>query len=197
MATKYLRELVDFAQREVPLLKADLQNASTQYALQATCQRMFDILTYMLHHAIHAAYENGSAPAAAPAPAPAPPPPVAAPVQQAPAFTQPAGMPRLPPPSLISQPVAGAPSDPTMADIPFQPGVANVIITAQGTKVVSPTGATSMVPPGEHVGLEATLGTPPQPYVEPGVATVVLPPGGGMSPDVLAALSQRSGQAPE
>lgn len=197
MASMYLRELVDFAQREVPLLQSDLQNASTQYALQATCQRMFNIMTYMLHHAIHAAYEDGSVPAAPPAPAPAPPPPVAAPVPQAPVYTHPAGLPRLPAPSVITQPVAGQPHDPSMPDVPLQAGVTNVIITAQGTKVVSPTGATSMVPPGEHVGLEATQGIPPQPYAEPGVPTVVLPPGGGMSPDVLAALASRTGQAPE
>ena len=84
-----------------------------------------------------------------------------------------------------------------MPDVNVQPGVTNVIITAQGTKVITPSGTTSVVPPGEHVGLEATLGTPPQPFVEPGVATVILPPGGGLSPEVAAALAGRSGQAPE
>ena len=198
MSNKYLRELVDFAQREVPLLNTDLQNASTQYALQSTCQRMFNIMTYMLHHVIHAAYEDGAIPPAPPAPAPAPPPPpVVAPVPQAPAFTQPAGMPRLPPPTVITQPMAGQPHDPSMPDVPLQTGVTNVIITPQGTKVVSPNGSTSMVAPGEHVGLEVTQAGPPQPFVEPGVATVILPPGGGLSPEVAAALAQRTGQAPE
>jgi hypothetical protein len=205
MSKVYLRELVDFAQKEIPLLQNDLQNASTLYTLQSATQRLFNVTTYMLHHIVHAAYESGSAPAtpvAPPAPPPAPPAPVLAPAQQAPsqvapAFAVPAGMPRLPAPNAIPQPTPGsaANSDPNGPNV--TPGVTNVIITPQGTQVVSPTGVTAVVPPGEHVGLDLTQAGPPQPFVEPGVATVILPPGGGFTPDVAAALDGRSGQAPE
>jgi hypothetical protein len=194
MSKQYLRELVDFAQREIPLLNYDFQNASTHMTLQAATQRLFNVTTYMLHHLIHAAYEEGGTPAAAPAPAPAP---VAPPVRvapPAPVAPSPAGFPRLPSPSPISQPAANATAVEGYPEATVQPGVTNVIITAQGTRVVAPSGAASVVPPGEHVSLEASLGIPPQPLDEPGVATVVLPPGGGMSPDVLAALSGRTGQ---
>lgn len=191
MSTKYLRELVDFAQKELPQLGYELQNASTVYALQAATQRLYNVTTYMLHHIVHAAYEQGGAPAAPPAPpAPAP---VAVPVPPAPVFVAPSvqtGLPALPPPSLITQPIPGAQSTITTAgDVPSTPGVANVIITPQGTKVVAPSGVATMVPPGEPVGLDATVGAPPVPLSVPGEATIVLPPGGGISPDLAAALS--------
>ena len=188
MSKMYLRELIEFAQKEVPLLGNDFQNASTQYSLQACCQRLFNLTTYMLHHIVHAACEGGSVATEAPAPA-APPSPVVVPSQQ-----PPTGMPRLPPPNTISQPIPGATSIPGIPDVPIQPGVTNVVITAQGTQVIAPSGQTSMVPPGEPVGIEATTGHAPTPFEEPGVATVVLPPGGGMSPEILAALGSRSGQ---
>jgi hypothetical protein len=192
MSQMYLRELVAFAQKEIPDLSSDLQNASTLYALQATTQRLFNLTTYMLHHIIHAAYESGSGPVAPPAP----PAPVVAPSPPAPVFASTSGMPQLPPPTTITQPVPGPSVIPGMPEVSIQPGVTNVVITAQGTQVIAPSGATSRVAPGEAVGLEATMGRPPEPFVEPGVATVVLPPGGGMSPDVLAALASRSGQSP-
>lgn len=90
MSKMYLRELIEFAQKEVPLLGNDFQNASTQYSLQACCQRLFNLTTYMLHHIVHAACEGGSVATEAPAPA-APPSPVVVPSQQ-----PPTGMPRLP-----------------------------------------------------------------------------------------------------
>lgn len=196
MSQKYLRELVDFAQKEIPLLNNDFQNASTLYALQAASQRLFNLTTYMLHHLIHAAYEGGSSPAAPPAP-PAPPAPVVAPTPPAPAFVAPSGMPRLPSPSLISQPVPVAATNiPGSPELNIQPGVTNVVITQQGTKVVSADGAITMVAPGEPVGLDATTGRPAVPEAPPGVANVVLPPGGGFTPELAAALASRTGDTP-
>ena len=190
MSQKYLRELVEFAQKEVPLLEYSFQQASTHYALQEACQRQFKILTHMLHHIIYAAYENNItvAPVAAPPPvvvAPTPPPPVAPPAS---------GLPALPPPAFIPQPALAPQPASNLPDVPIQPGVANVIITREGTKVISPSGATAILPPGEHVSLEAASGVATLPDAPPGVEQVVLPPGGGMSPEVLAALSSRTGQ---
>jgi hypothetical protein len=184
MSQKYLRELVEFAQQEMSLLNNDLQNASTHYALQAATQRLFNINTYMLHNLIHTAYEQGTAPATAPTP----PTPVA--VAPTPVITTPTtGMPALPPPTAITQPQVSTQSATNIGDIPSTPGVANIIITAQGTKVISPSGVSTLVPQGEPVGLDATAGVPPTPLSEPGVETVVLPPGGGITPDLAAALA--------
>jgi hypothetical protein len=195
MSKKYLKELVEFAQVEMPALNSDLQNASTLYALQATTQRLFNVCTHMLHHLIHAAYENGTpepvvTPVAVPAPI------VAPPVAQVRA-ANPSGLPSLPPPTIITQPSASPSAIPGMPDVNIQPGVANVIITAQGTKVISPSGVTTTVGPGEHVGLEASMSTPPMPFSEPGVQTIVLPPGGGMTPETIAALSPFTGKPVE
>lgn len=187
MSQKYLKELIEFAQREMPSLQSDLQNASTQYSLQAATQRLFNVTTFMLHNLIHAACEPV---AGSPAPAPAPAPvvaPVIAPVAVAAPVT-PSGLPSLPRPGVITQPSPAVSSSPDMPDVPIEPGVANVIITSHGTKVISPSGVTTTVPPGEHVGLDATSSAPPIPYSAPGEQTVVLPPGGGLTPDVLAAL---------
>jgi len=192
MSQKYLRELIDFAQREIPTLQYDFQQASTLYSLQSACQRQFNILTHMLHHIIYAAYENGVAPTAPPtpvaqvlAPVVAPPPPAH--------ITAPMIAPALPPPSAIPQPALSPAAD--LAGTPnvdVQPGVTNVIITPHGTRVVAPTGAATVLPPGEHVDIAAATGIPVPPDAPPGVTQVVLPPGGSIGLETLAALSNRS-----
>ena len=191
MSQKYLRELVEFAQHEIPLLNNDLQNASTLYSLQAATQRLFNITTYLLHHAVYAAYEQGTMPVTAPVVVPTP---VAAPAPVA--VTPTSGMPALPPPNLITQPLPSAQPATNLGDVPSTPGVANVIITAQGTRVIAPSGVSTMVPQGEPVGLEATVGAPPTPLSEPGVETIVLPPGGGVTPDLAEALAHLTGNSP-
>jgi hypothetical protein len=187
MSQKYLPELIAFAQRTIPELEYSFRNASTHYALQEACQKQFGILTYMLHHLIHAATEDEDVGSATPRNA-SPEAEILGPVRNA--------SPRavsLPLPHPISQPalapsagIDGAPA------VDVQPGVTNVIITPQGTRVVAPSGAATVLPPGEHVSLEAASGIPTLPDAPPGVAQVILPPGGGMSPEVLAALGHRS-----
>ena len=193
MSTQYLRELVQHAQVEMPLLNNDLQNASTLYALQAATQRMYNLMGYMLHHMIHAAYEaNAGQPMPAPAPAPVPvPAPAPAPATMPMTYGV-GGLPSLPPPNMISQPVPTAPTIPGMPDITVQPGVANVIITPQGTRVIAPSGAATVVPQGQAVDLAATSGHVEVPQAPPGVANIVLPPGGGLTPEALAALENRT-----
>lgn len=208
--TKYLAELIRIAKEDMPILQYDVQNAVTPLSQQPLMQKMFNIMGYMLHHQIRAtvAALQGQAaqPPAAPAPAPAPVPvPVARPVQRIapavfpriPAYTPPTGDPLgidLPPPPAVAQrqpstaftsPVAGMP------DAPVQPGVANVFITSQGTQVISPTGAKTVLPPGEAVDASATTGVPELPPPPEDGENVVLPPGGGMTPEVLAALASR------
>jgi hypothetical protein len=204
MTQAYIRELVHIAQTELPQLQYDLQNASTHMTLQAACQRLFNIVTYVVYHQITSASEQGNVaasqmPPSRPAPPPAPPAPAPqmAP-QMAPAFHPmvPTAAP-LPPPPMIHQPAtmpSAALSDAQGANI--QPGVTNVIITAQGTRVLNPNGGTTVLPPGEAVDLAAATGRPIPPPAPPGVAQVVLPPGGGLTPDVLAALSSRQGTPP-
>jgi len=193
MSQKYLRELVEFAQKTIPELEYSFRNASTHYALQDACQKQFNVISYMLHHIIYAAYENGVLPAA-PVNPPAPPPMLVAAPPPPPAFATPIGAPALPPPAIISQPALASPTSLDGAPVvDVQPGITNVIITPQGTRVVAPSGAATVLPPGEHVDLAAASGIPVLPDAPPGVAQVVLPPGGGISPDVLAALASRSG----
>jgi len=100
-----------------------------------------------------------------------------------------------PPPALAGQaPPAGVQGIP---DAPHQPGVANVTITPQGTHVITASGNRSVLPPGVAVPAEATSDDPPVPPEAPeGVENVVLPPGGGMSPDVAEALARRSTDEP-
>jgi hypothetical protein len=188
MSQKYLRELVDYAQHEMPLLKDDLANASTTYALQAATQRLFNVTTHILHNLIHTAYELGTIPIVAPPQAVA----IAVPTPTAP----PAGIPSLPSPNLISQPLPSPQPVNNIGDVPSTPGIANVIITAQGTKVIAPSGVSTMVPQGEPVGLDATVGAPPTPLSEPGVETVILPPGGAVTNDLAAALANLTGNSP-
>ena len=191
MSQKYLQELVQFAQTEIPLLKYDFQNASTHMTLQAATVRLFNLTTYMLHNLIHTAYESSidvtAKPAAQPVPAapPAPPPP---PVVAA----SPRGrMPYLPNPTMIEQPSLAPEQVPNMNEVCITPGVTNVVITPHGTRVIAPSGVATVVPPGEAVSLDATTGRPEVPPAPPGVDNVVLPPGGAFTPEITTALGSR------
>jgi len=207
---KYLRDLVDIARREIPALEYDIQNASTPLALRPSVEKMFSILRTMLYQLIELAYSPSSQPTApataaaspiAPAPAPkpiAPAVPVSRPVAQParPATSSDALLSSLPP--LPSSSPSVPQGHPTIPGAPEpQAGVTNVTITPQGTHVVAPTGARSQLPPGVPVDLTASTGAPPElPEAEPGVTQVILPPGGGMSPEVAQALAARSTDVP-
>jgi len=184
MNTKYLNELVRLAKEEMPFLQADLQNASTLYALQSTCQRLFNVTAYLLHHTILQALEPNGQPVAQPAPAPAP-----VVIAKPAPTTNGLGL-----PPVITQPTFAASQLPGMPDVPIQAGVTNVVVTSQGTRVISPSGTTTTLPPGEAVDLAASTGTPLPPPAPPGVENIVIPQGGDLPPDVLAALANRSSQ---
>ncbi len=209
VTSPHLERLIHIARHELPALQYDLQNASTIYSLQAACQRMFETFSLLLHHVVIESaardpkYKQAMAvpqgatatrrvapavPVSRPmiAPAPRPAPPVAA------SSSGLDGL--LPPPPSMSGPLPGSPPNPAMPDVPpAQPGVANVFVTSQGTQVVAPDGSRAVLPAGAPVGPELTSGQPPElPDAPPGVDQVVLPPGGGMTPDVMAALTGRS-----
>jgi len=174
---QYTEQLVEFA-RELPQLQHDMQNASTQNALWLVCQKTFNILQYVLHHAIVEAYQGarpGAAPATPPAQSPIPP-----------AFSSGPTLPSvgmLPPPNPITQPGLAPTQAPGIPGI-APSGVAEVVITPQGTRVIPPIGGQAVtLPPGSAVDLTG-MGYPPvPPPAPPGVAQVVLPPGGAMTAD--------------
>ncbi len=186
---QYTEHLVGFA-RELPQLQYDMQNASTQNALWLVCQKTFNILQYMLHHAIMEAYQGAQpgTPTAQPAqPAPAP-----AMSAIPPAFSSGPTLPSvgmLPPPNPITQPGLAATQAPGIPDIAAS-GVAEVVITPQGTRVIPPVGGQAVtLPPGSSVDLVG-MGRPVPPPAPPGVAQVVLPPGGVLTPEAAAALGR-------
>jgi hypothetical protein len=206
-SSKYLGELIRIARDVMPSLQYDLQNASTTFSLQAACQKMFDTLGFVLHHCIQEAAANMQAAPVAAQPVPQPTPivrpapivPVAAPLQRS--FPAPQhladAIASLPPPPALSQPLTAPPAVTGMPDVQAQPGVASVFITSQGTQVIAPGGAKTVLPPGAAVDLAASAGLPPElPPAPPGVEQIVLPPGGGMSPELAAALATRSTDVP-
>lgn len=188
--SKHLPQLVKFAQ-ELPSLQYDLQNASTIYNLRDVSSRLFNIVSYMLHDVILDAYASmtpaeasAAASRALPASAPSP--------LHAPVPAQATGV--LPQPPTITGPSLGMPSIPGIPDgIVATPGAMNVVVTPQGTRVMAP-GATQPVvlPPGAPVDLASVTGQPELPDAAPGVAQVVLPPGGGMTAELAAALASRA-----
>ncbi len=209
---KYLPNLIQQARDVIPSLQYDMQNASTTFSLQAACQKMLETITYILHHCIvDAASSVRAAPTppeaeppriqVQPRPVPPPPPPPVTPRFPTPQHATIAqsiltDVAALPPPASAALPAPFAP--PTITpDMPVQAGVASVFITAQGTQAISPTGVKTVLPPGEPVDLAATTGAPPElPPAPPGVQQIVLPPGGGMTPELAAALSTRTGEPP-
>jgi hypothetical protein len=213
--SKHLPKLIKIAQEELPTLHNDALNATGPYQLREVVVNLVKIVTYVVQDIIldaYAAKTQPSQPSTVPPPlAPSPtrqlpvarpfpfPPQVASPQILSHPSPQPApGLPRLPPPPDVAQPVpvAAAPAS-IPGDVPIQPGVTNVIITSQGTTAIDPRGQRTTLPPGEAVPIEATAGIPPVPPEAPeGVAQVVLPPGGGMTPELLEALGNRSQDQP-
>ena len=196
MPTEFLPHLIQLAQvgGELASIQNDLQNASTTLALQDVVKRLFNVVSLHLYHSIHDAVDRERQPAAEPVRQPAP-----APVQQAPALSPQAsmhsnfGLPGLPTrPPIISQPGLAPTSSNGMPGI-APSDVANVVITPQGTQVIPPAGAGTPItlPPNVAVDLAHMGGRPELPPAPPGVAQVVVPPGGAVTPDLAAALASR------
>jgi hypothetical protein len=172
MSTQYVNDLVKFAREELPALHHDMQNASTQYTLWSACQRLFNIVSVLLHHNILEAYEK-----------------------LPPGATLPATPTAIPPPPMIVQPevapamIPGLPGS-GIPDI-APAGVAQVVITPTGTRVIPAggTGPSVVLPPGSAVDLATMTGKPDLPPAAPGVAQVVLPPGGAMPAAVADAIA--------
>ena len=196
MTTEYLPHLIQLAQvgGELSSIQYDLQNASTALALQDAVKRLFNVVSILLYHSIHDAVQREGVPSAEPVRQPAP-----APVQQAPALSPQAsmhssfGLPGLPSrPPIISQPGLAPTSSNGMPGI-APSDVANVVITPQGTQVIPPAGAGMPVtlPPNVAVDLAHMGGKPELPPAPPGVAQVVVPAGGAVTPELAAALAAR------
>ena len=195
MNTEYLKQLLQMAQEggEISQLQYDLQNASTTLALQDAMKRLFNVVTMATYHIIHDAIDRQSSlPRQAPveqAQAPAPVQP-----QQ---YLQPQlnmhsnfGLPGRPP--TISQPALSTPSSNGMPGIPPS-DVVNVVLTPQGTQVIPPVGSGAPVtlPVNTPVRLNHVMGQPELPPASPGVAQVIVPQGGAITPEVEAALAGR------
>ena len=197
MSTEFLPHLIQLAQvgGELASIQNDLQNASTTLALQDVVKRLFNVESLHLYHSIHDAVNRDGQQAVEPVRQPAP-----APVQQAPALSPQAsmhssfGLPGLIPnrPPIISQPGLAPASSNGMPGI-APSDVANVVITPQGTQVIpaAGTGAPITLPPNVAVDLAHMSGRPELPLAPPGVAQVVVPAGGAVTPDLAAALAAR------
>ena len=193
MSSPHLPELIRIYKEELPEIQSRVENASTHMTLWPATKKLFNLTALLLRHVILESYDKVSPGEFIHVPPPAPPPPPALLDTRAHAPTFPPGL-ALPPPPMIDQPGA-APAvlsnQPNMPDI--DPGKVNVFITANGTKVIPPVGGPAVtLPPGQAVDLPELLAPPVPPPAPPGVAQVILPPGGGMSPDVAAALANRS-----
>lgn len=205
MASKYLPELVRIAKTDLPALQYTVQNASTTLALREAVEKLFQITWTLLAHCLEETAAQmkttrgpiAPAPTAAPiVPAPAPTPVVAPRINPTDAMD--AVMASLPLPAHLAPaaptPIAVAPGLPSPT---IEPGVTNVVITSQGTQVIAPTGARAILPPGSPVDLATSSGAAPElPPAPDGVDQVILPPGGGMTPELAAALAGRSNEQP-
>ena len=198
MPTEFLPPLIQLAQvgGELASIQNDLQNASTTLALQDVVKRLFNVVSLHLYHSIHDSVNRDGQPAAEPIRQPAPAP---APAQQAPALSPQAsmhsnfGLPSLPTrPPIISQPGLAPASANGMPGI-APSDVANVVITPQGTQVIpaAGTGSPITLPPNVAVDLAHMSGQPVLPPAPPGVAQVVVPQGGAVTPELAAALAAR------
>ena len=197
MTTEYLPHLIQLAQvdGELASIQHDLQNASTTLSLQDVVKRLFNVVSLHLYHSIHDSVNRMNAqqqPVAEPIQAPAP-------AQAAPSLSPQSnmhssfGLPGLPTrPPAISQPGLTPASSSGMPGITAS-DVANVVITPQGTQVIpaAGTGAPITLPPNTAVDLAHMSGRPELPPAPPGVAQVVLPSGGGFTPELAAALASR------
>lgn len=180
---QYREKLIKYAQDIHGSLKFDFQNASTHFSLQTACQKLLEITEILLHEVVLMQPESqaGDPRPAAPAPKPRP---VARPVAVSAPAPRPVAPSVLPTPSPISQPSV-APAIQDMPDASVQPGVANVFLTPQGTKVVAPDGQTASLAPGDPVDIALLTGEPELPPPPEGGVNVVLPPGGGALPPGL------------
>ena len=196
MPTEYLPHLIQLAQvgGELASIQNDLQNASTTLALQDVVKRLFNVESLHLYHSIHDAVNRDGQQAVEPVRQPAP-----APVQQAPALSPQAsmhssfGLPGLIPnrPPIISQPglapppptacpASRRPTSPTCDHSPGDPG--DPRSRDRGTDHPAPQRGGRFRP---HV-------RPAQlPLAPPGVAQVVVPAGGAVTPELAAALAAR------
>ena len=200
MTSPHLTELHRFATVEMPSLRHDVHNAVTPLSIREVNIKMFSLMERMLHHMILESVDRlqdgqPSAPLPPPPPRPAAPPFVPAPIRTLPrpaTPAAPAGLAPLPPlldPGQVPFPTS--PALPGSPDRSVQPGVANVFVTTSGTQVITPDGAQVALPPGAAVDLAATTGQPELPPPPEGGVNVVLPPGGGLTPEVAAALAGR------
>jgi hypothetical protein len=148
MKEETLKKLILVAQKEMPTLLVDTENASTHHALQPLCARMIKIMNLIMRALIeNEAEKKGVSPIVVVAPSPAP----AAVVRGTVATT--------PTPSHLELPDLDAPPRPSVPgaiglppDAPFQPGITNAFVTPRGTKVVKPDGAVedATLPPPSH-----------------------------------------------
>ena len=195
MSTEFLPHLIQLAHvgGELASIQNDLQNASTTLALQDVVKRLFNVVSLHLYHSIHDAVNRESPQAAEPIRQPAP-----APVQQAPALSPQSsmhsnfGLPGLPTrPPTITQPGLAPTSANGMPGI-APSDVANVI-TPPGPQVIpaAGTGMPITQPPNTAVDLAHMGGRPELPPAPPGVAQVVVPAGGAVTPELAAALAAR------
>ena len=173
-----LPDLLQIAQKELPLLQHDVKNASTLYTLQAAVDRLAVIVQYILHHAINEGYVALTAQQALPQQVVAP-----APVQRMPvAAPAPVGFPGSLPP------IGGAAAPEPQNNQSSR--VVEVSITPSGTRVQAPGAPQMVLPPGAYVDAAALV----EPQAPP--PGVIVPPGGGaMSEEVAAAIAAASGGA--
>lgn len=170
MNQRMLNELVRIYQTELPELHSRMESASTMMILWPTCRELFILVTRLIALMIQDARENLPA-GAIPAPSPLVPPNISM-------FDRPAQASAIPGISASS--------------------VTNVVMTRESTQVIPPggIGPTVTLPAGSLVDLTSMTGQPELPPTEPGVAQVVLPPGGAMTPETAAALASRTPSAP-
>ena len=177
MPSPYLNNLIQIAKEELPLLQYDIEHASTIFTLQATCKRMHDILAYLTHHVIL------SDPAVAQHTRSLQP---SKPIQET---AEPTGHPPAqnyyphlaPAISPIAHHVPNGNLPPIGQQIVQSSNVVEVVMTKGQTKVIPPKGIPIIAPAGVPVDT-TTLGHG---------ADVVLPQGGQMTPELMAALQNR------
>ena len=164
MNTQHLNYLIQLVREELPSLQHDIQNGSNALALRPSVERLFNIVSHLVHNEIEEGFPSGNLPADL-----------------------------LVPPPIITQPTLSPPQAPEIPDITAS-DVPQVVVTPTGTRVIPPrgTGPAVMLPPGVAVDLTHLPSRPEPPAAPPGVAQVVLPPGGALSPEAAAALAARS-----